>query len=121
VLSGRRAWLSCRRADLQIICVGLNYADHETNSQAGTGRISPSFRPRCEQTASDVAEGFSQVDEVELVVIGIGGRHITCQHSHVAGYTCGHDVSRLAERKPGGQWRCDVDSLSVWAVDCHQR
>ena len=42
------------------------------------------------------------------MVIGVGGRHIPVEqaYSHVAGYTCGHDVSARdwQLQKPGGQW-----------------
>ena len=52
----------------------------------------------------------SKVDyEAELVVvIGRGGRYISREQAwdHVAGYTCGHDVSARDWQleKPGGQW-----------------
>ena len=52
----------------------------------------------------------NEVDyEAELVaVIGRGGRHIAVEQAldHIAGYTCGHDVSARdwQQRKPGGQW-----------------
>src|SRR5690606_4218462 len=47
--------------------------------------------------------------EAELVaVIGVGGRNISKDKAldHVAGYTCGHDVSARdwQTQKPGGQW-----------------
>jgi 2-keto-4-pentenoate hydratase/2-oxohepta-3-ene-1,7-dioic acid hydratase in catechol pathway len=99
----------------KIFCIGLNYADHarETGKQpppepvvfskfvtALRGHGQPISLPRLS----------SKVDyEAELVVvIGQGGRHISKSDAlkHVAGYTCGNDVSARdwQNHKPGGQW-----------------
>jgi 2-keto-4-pentenoate hydratase/2-oxohepta-3-ene-1,7-dioic acid hydratase in catechol pathway len=99
----------------KIICVGLNYADHarETGVQpppepilfckfpsAVCGHDQPIVLPRLSREVDFEAE--------LVVVIGIGGRHISRQHAlqHVAGYCCGNDVSARdwQIRKPGGQW-----------------
>jgi 2-keto-4-pentenoate hydratase/2-oxohepta-3-ene-1,7-dioic acid hydratase in catechol pathway len=99
----------------KIFCIGLNYADHarETGKQpppepvvfnkfvtALRGAGQPIILPRLS----------AKVDyEAELVVvIGTGGRHISKENAlaHVAGYTCGNDVSARdwQNHKPGGQW-----------------
>lgn len=99
----------------KIFCIGLNYADHarETGKEpppepvvfskfitALRGHGEPIVLPRL----SD------QVDfEAELVVvIGEEGRHIPKEKAllHVAGYTCGNDVSARdwQNHKPGRQW-----------------
>ncbi len=99
----------------KVICVGLNYADHAAETRlptptepvifnkfptAVTGHQSPILLP----SISD------QVDyEAELVVvIGTGGRDIPESQAmqHVAGYTCGHDVSARDWQltKSSGQW-----------------
>ncbi len=99
----------------KVICVGLNYADHAAESgveiptepvifnkfpTSVVGPNHPIVLPR----------NSNQVDyEAELVVvIGVGGRHIAEDHAlqHVAGYSCGHDVSARDWQlgKPGKQW-----------------
>ncbi len=102
-------------APQKVICVGLNYADHARE----TGKEPP---PEpvifCKFPTTVSAHGdpivlprlSNEVDyEAELVaVIGRGGRHIAVEQAldHIAGYTCGHDVSARdwQQRKPGGQW-----------------
>ncbi len=99
----------------KIFCIGLNYADHarETGREPPAEPIvfskfvtalvphgQPIILPRSSQ----------KVDyEPELVVvIGTGGRDIPKQRAleHVAGYTCGNDISARdwQSQKPGGQW-----------------
>lgn len=99
----------------KVICVGVNYADHAAES---------GMEPPCEPVIFNkfpttlCAHGdevvlpalSSEVDyEAELVVvIGIGGKDIKKEQAlqHVAGYTCGNDVSARdwQKGKPGGQW-----------------
>jgi 2-keto-4-pentenoate hydratase/2-oxohepta-3-ene-1,7-dioic acid hydratase in catechol pathway len=99
----------------KVICIGLNYADHAAESG-----VDPPPEPVvfckfpsavCAHGDAIVLPGISaKVDyEAELVaVIGIGGRDIPAEQalSHIAGYTCGHDVSARDWQleKPGGQW-----------------
>jgi 2-keto-4-pentenoate hydratase/2-oxohepta-3-ene-1,7-dioic acid hydratase in catechol pathway len=99
----------------KVLCIGLNYADHA----AETGQPLPS-EPVVFNKFPTAIIGPEQpiviprvsrkVDyEAELVVvIGRGGRHIPRQRAwdHVAGYTCGHDVSARDWQleKSGGQW-----------------
>ncbi|MEN6495321.1 MAG: fumarylacetoacetate hydrolase family protein [Thermoguttaceae bacterium] len=99
----------------KVICVGLNYADHARES----GMQPPSepvffskFSTAVSVDGSPIVlpRISSQVDyEAELVVvIGVGGRHISREHAreHIAGYCCGNDVSARDWQlhKPGGQW-----------------
>lgn len=99
----------------KIICIGLNYADHARE----TGAVIPeepvvfnkfptTLRAHGQEIVLPAAS--NKVDyEAELVaVIGRGGRDIPRDEAlaHVAGYTCGHDVSARdwQKGKPGGQW-----------------
>jgi 2-keto-4-pentenoate hydratase/2-oxohepta-3-ene-1,7-dioic acid hydratase in catechol pathway len=99
----------------KVICIGLNYADHAAESGAAIPTEPVVFNKF--STAVQAPGGpivlpkcSDQVDyEAELVVIiGTGGRNIPVEKAleHVAGYTCGHDVSARdwQLRKPGGQW-----------------
>jgi 2-keto-4-pentenoate hydratase/2-oxohepta-3-ene-1,7-dioic acid hydratase in catechol pathway len=99
----------------KIICIGLNYADHaaETGARVGDEPVVFCKFPTAIRGPGDPIElpdASSEVDyEAELVVvIGRGGRHIPREAAmqHVAGYTCGHDVSARdwQKHKPGGQW-----------------
>jgi 2-keto-4-pentenoate hydratase/2-oxohepta-3-ene-1,7-dioic acid hydratase in catechol pathway len=99
----------------KIVCIGLNYADHARETKAAI--------PSCPVVFSKFATALlphegtvrlppssKEVDyEAELVVvIGRGGRYIpqSAARGHVAGYTCGNDVSARdwQKQKPGGQW-----------------
>jgi 2-keto-4-pentenoate hydratase/2-oxohepta-3-ene-1,7-dioic acid hydratase in catechol pathway len=99
----------------KVICIGLNYRDHAAESGASipaepvvfskfsSAVIGPEEPIRLPAVAK-------QVDyEAELVVIiGQRGRNIAERDAlgHVAGYTCGHDVSARDWQigRPGGQW-----------------
>lgn len=86
----------------KIVCLGLNYRDHAAESGAPipkepvlfskyatalTGHESPIVLPPVSKEVDYEAE--------LVVVVGKGGRHIPASQAmaHVAGYTCGHDVS----------------------------
>ncbi len=99
----------------KILCIGLNYADHAKE----TGKEPPPepvvFNKfvtalRAHGEPIELPRASQKVDyEAELVVvIGKPGRHIAKENAlaHVAGYTCGHDVSARdwQAHKPGGQW-----------------
>lgn len=99
----------------KIFCIGLNYADHakETGKQPPSepvvfSKFVTALRANSEQIV--LPRLSEKVDfEAELVVvIGKGGRHIPKEKAleHVAGYTCGNDVSARdwQNHKPGGQW-----------------
>jgi 2-keto-4-pentenoate hydratase/2-oxohepta-3-ene-1,7-dioic acid hydratase in catechol pathway len=99
----------------KIICIGLNYRDHAEESGATAPPEPVVFSkypssligPEADIVLPPVSH---EVDyEAELVaVIGTPGRNIPKAHAlkHVAGYTCGHDVSARdwQLKKPGGQW-----------------
>ena len=99
----------------KIICLGLNYRDHAIESGAKipsepvvfskypTSVIGPNAPIKLPPDSQEV--DF----EAELVfVIGRGGRNIPDADAmrHVAGYTCGHDVSArdYQIKRGGGQW-----------------
>lgn len=99
----------------KVICVGLNYRDHAAES----GMAVPSEPVLFSKYATSVIgpgdpivlpDDSEQVDyEAELVVvIGKPGRNIPAAGAldHVAGYTCGHDVSArdYQIKRGGGQW-----------------
>lgn len=99
----------------KVICVGVNYADHAAESGMKPPSEPVIFNkfPTTLRAHGDeiVLPALSkEVDyEAELVVvIGTGGKAIQKERAleHVAGYTCGNDVSaRDWQRgKPGGQW-----------------
>lgn len=99
----------------KIFCVGLNYEDHarETGAELPSEPVIFNKLPTALRGPGDdivLPKMSNQVDyEAELVVvIGTGGRHIPrhLSREHVAGYTCGHDVSARDWQtgKPGGQW-----------------
>jgi 2-keto-4-pentenoate hydratase/2-oxohepta-3-ene-1,7-dioic acid hydratase in catechol pathway len=99
----------------KIICIGLNYADHarETGKEAPAEPVVFNKLQTALRAAGDpivLPRLSSKVDyEAELVVvIGARGRHIAKEKAleHVAGYTCGNDVSARdwQAQKPGGQW-----------------
>lgn len=99
----------------KVFCIGLNYRDHaiETNSpipsepvvfskfsQAVIGPEEPVILPKVAHEVDYEAE--------LVVVIGKQGKNISKANAfaHVAGYTCGNDVSARDWQKgrPGGQW-----------------
>lgn len=101
----------------KVICVGLNYRDHakESGSEVPDEPVFFNKFPTAVIGPDEPIElppVSSQVDyEAELVVvIGRGGKRIdrSTAYEHVAGYTCGHDVSARDWQlhKPGKQWLC---------------
>ena len=99
----------------KIICIGLNYADHARETGAAIpeepvvfNKFPTTLRAHGQEIVLPAVS--DKVDyEAELVaVIGEGGRDIPREAAlaHVAGYTCGHDVSARdwQKGKPGGQW-----------------
>ena len=99
----------------KVICVGVNYADHaaESGMEPPSEPVIFNKFPTTLRAHGDeiVLPAISdQVDyEAELVVvIGRGGKDIEKEQAlaHVAGYTCGNDVSARDWQKgtPGGQW-----------------
>ena len=99
----------------KVICIGLNYADHAAESGVAAPSEPVVFSKfitavRGHEDAVELPKSSTQVDyEAELVaVIGQGGKHIARADAfkHVAGYTCGHDVSARDWQlhKSGKQW-----------------
>ncbi len=99
----------------KVICVGLNYADHAKESGAaipGEPVIFCKFPTAVGAHEQPIVlPSVSKCVDYEaelVVVIGRGGRKIPRERAleHVAGYTCGHDVSARdwQMHKPGGQW-----------------
>ena len=99
----------------KVVCVGVNYADHAAESGMETpsepvifNKFPTTLRAHGDEVV--LSPLTSQVDyEAELVVvIGTGGKDIPKEQAlqHVAGYTCGNDVSARdwQKGKPGGQW-----------------
>jgi 2-keto-4-pentenoate hydratase/2-oxohepta-3-ene-1,7-dioic acid hydratase in catechol pathway len=99
----------------KVICVGLNYADHAKESGAAiptepvifckfATAVSAHLQPIALPSVSKCVDYEAEL----VVVIGRGGRCIPRERAveHVAGYTCGHDVSARDWQihKPGGQW-----------------
>lgn len=101
----------------KVICVGLNYRDHAIESGAPIPD-EPVLFCKLPNALIGPEEPIvlppvsNEVDyEAELViVVGRGGRFIPKERAmdHVAGYTCGHDVSARdwQLKKPGKQWLC---------------
>ena len=99
----------------KIVCLGLNYKDHaeESGAKPPPEPVLFSKYPTALTGPGDpivLPPVSREVDyEAELViVVGRGGRNIPKEYArrHVAGYTCGHDVSARdwQLRKAGGQW-----------------
>jgi 2-keto-4-pentenoate hydratase/2-oxohepta-3-ene-1,7-dioic acid hydratase in catechol pathway len=99
----------------KIICLGLNYRDHamETGAKIPSEPVVFSKYPTAvigPNAPIRLPPDSEKVDyEAELVVvIGKGGRNIPVGDAmlHVAGYTCGHDVSARDYQieRGGGQW-----------------
>jgi len=99
----------------KVICVGLNYADHAAETGATVGDEPVIFCKFPSTLIGHEAEielppESSEVDyEAELVVvIGRRARRIdrAAAWDHIAGYSCGHDVSARdwQKHKPGKQW-----------------
>jgi 2-keto-4-pentenoate hydratase/2-oxohepta-3-ene-1,7-dioic acid hydratase in catechol pathway len=99
----------------KIICLGLNYRDHAIESGAPIPKEPVVFAKYPSAVIGPnvpikMPPDSQKVDfEAELVfVIGKGGRNIAEANAlqHVAGYTCGHDVSARDYQidRGGGQW-----------------
>ena len=101
----------------KIICIGLNYADHagETGSEIPKEPVVFNKFPTALCADGENIELPPQSNAVDyeaelVVVIGKEGKNInqTSALDHVAGYTCGHDVSARdwQKSKPQQQWLC---------------
>ncbi len=115
LLAGDVRFLPPVRHPEKVVCVGVNYADHAAESGMALpsepvifNKFPTTLRGHGDEIVLPAAS--SEVDyEAELVVvIGTGGKNIRKEDAlrHVAGYTCGNDVSARdwQKGKPGGQW-----------------
>lgn len=96
-----------------IICIGLNYADHIAETSLATHNFPEIFMKTSNALASHQDtitiedESFHYDYEGELViVIGKAGKNISHDQAkeHILGYTIGNDVSARALQFRGSQW-----------------
>lgn len=96
-----------------IICIGLNYADHIAETSLGTHDFPEIFMKTSNALAGNYDtitienETFHYDYEGELViVIGKAGKNISREQTrdHILGYTIGNDVSARALQFRGSQW-----------------
>ena len=96
-----------------IICIGLNYADHIAETSLSTHDFPEIFMKTTNALASNhdtitIEDESLHVDyEGELVIIiGKSGKHIPREKAkdHILGYTIGNDVSARTLQFRGSQW-----------------
>ena len=96
-----------------IICIGLNYADHIAETSLATHDFPEIFMKTTNALAGhqDIItiedESFHYDYEGELVIIiGKAGKNISREQAkeHILGYTIGNDVSARALQFRGSQW-----------------
>ena len=96
-----------------IICIGLNYADHIAETSLGTHDFPEIFMKTSNALANNhdtitiEEEAFHYDYEGELVIIiGKSGKNISPEHAkdHILGYTIGNDVSARSLQFRGSQW-----------------
>lgn len=99
----------------KVICVGVNYADHAAESGMKPpsepvifNKLPTTLRAHGDEIVLPASSREVDYEAELVVVIGTGGKDIPKQRAleHVAGYTCGNDVSARdwQKGKPGGQW-----------------
>lgn len=99
----------------KVICVGVNYADHAAESGMKPpsepvifNKFPTTLRAHGDEIMLPVSSREVDYEAELVVVIGTGGKAIQRERAreHVAGYTCGNDVSARdwQKGKPGGQW-----------------
>lgn len=96
-----------------IICIGLNYADHIAETSLATHDFPETFMKTTnalaghQDTITIEDESFHYDYEGELVIIiGKAGKNISREQAkeHILGYTIGNDVSARALQFRGSQW-----------------
>jgi 2-keto-4-pentenoate hydratase/2-oxohepta-3-ene-1,7-dioic acid hydratase in catechol pathway len=113
--TSRLDWLPPTVDRPKIICIGKNYADHAKEMGGDAPELPVVFSKFASalipHQGKIVLPAISQQVDFEselVVVIGRPGRHIqqAVALRHVAGFTCGNDVSARDWQKgrPGGQW-----------------
>ena len=99
----------------KVICVGVNYADHAAESGMDLpsepvifNKFATTLRAHKDEIVLSALSRETDYEAELVVVIGTGGKDIPKDRAfeHVAGYTCGNDVSARdwQKGKPGGQW-----------------
>lgn len=97
----------------KIVCIGLNYIDHITETGAQAPAEPPVFAKFANSVIGDgepivIPAATSKADyEVELIaVMGKRAKHVTpdAALAHVAGYMCGNDVSARDLQTSNAQW-----------------
>lgn len=120
----------------QVICIGLNFADHaiESGMPIPEEPLVFSKSPNCVSGPNDdviIPRGGAKTDwEVELgVVIGQRCRYLDSPEvarGHIAGYVVAHDVSERAfQLERGGQWlkgkSCEsFNPIGPWLVTANE-
>ena len=96
-----------------IICIGLNYADHIEETSLATHDFPEIFMKTTnalaghQDTITIEDESFHYDYEGELIIIiGKAGKNISREQAkeHILGYTIGNDVSARALQFRGSQW-----------------
>ena len=96
-----------------IICIGLNYADHIAETSLATHDFPEIFMKTTnalaghQDTITIEDESFHYDYEGELIIIiGKAGKNISREQAkeHILGYTIGNDVSARALQFRGSQW-----------------
>jgi 2-keto-4-pentenoate hydratase/2-oxohepta-3-ene-1,7-dioic acid hydratase in catechol pathway len=117
-LNGVRLFAPIQRPARNVVCVGLNYADHVAESKSVVGSDAPAYPvfftkpPSCVIGPDDEIPWHGHVStsidwEVELaVIIGRQGRDIAEAQSleYVFGYTVANDVTARDLQQRHGQW-----------------
>lgn len=131
VVSGKQRLGSCVSRPGKFVCIGLNYADHATETGAAVPTEPVVFMKATSAVSGpndDIIKprGSTKLDwEVELaLVIGSECRYVDEQmaHSSIAGYCICNDVSERAfQLERGGQWDkgkgCDsFGPIGPWLV-----
>ena len=96
-----------------IICIGLNYADHIEETSLATHEFPEIFMKTSNALASHQDTVLIQDENLHydyegelVIVIGKAGKNISHDQSkeHILGYTIGNDVSARALQFRGTQW-----------------
>ena len=96
-----------------IICIGLNYADHIAETSLATHDFPEIFMKTSNALASNQDTVLIQDENLHydyegelVIVIGKAGKNISRDQAkeHILGYTIGNDVSARALQFRGSQW-----------------
>lgn len=96
-----------------IICIGLNYADHIEETSLATHEFPEIFMKTSNALASHQDTVLIQDENLHydyegelVIIIGKAGKNISREQAkeHILGYTIGNDVSARALQFRGSQW-----------------